>query len=55
MVIYIENEYMSCGEKKKKAEIFIRVTSKFFNPENQGRYGYLLKKISVRQISTAFF
>ena len=52
MVIYIEKEYMSCGEKK--VEIFIRVTGKFFNPEDQSKYGYVLKKISVRQISTAF-
>ena len=39
MVIYIENKYMSCGEKK--VETSIRVTSKFFNPENQRKYGYV--------------
>lgn len=43
---------MSC--RGKKVEIFTRVTSKFFNPENQSKYGYVLKKISLRQISTAF-
>lgn len=43
MVIYIENEYMSWGEKK--VEIFVRVTSTFFNPKNQTKYGYVLKKI----------
>ena len=43
---------MSRGEIK--VEIFIRVTSKFFSPEDQSKYSYVLKKISVRQISTAF-
>lgn len=52
MVVYIENQYMPCSEKK--VEILIRVTSKFFNPENQSKYSYVLKNISVRQISTAF-
>ena len=51
MVIDIEKEYLSCG---KKVEIFVRVTSRFFNRENQSKYGYVLKQIFKLKDRTVF-